>query len=440
MDPVDQRNGARLDSWKAIATYLGRDEGTLRRWEQTRGLPIRRVPGRRGASVYAFTSEIDAWLQSAAPEGNGVIAPEPESARPAPQDASPFSSPKRWARGAAAIVAVTALVSLWLLRSPSETARGLSLEISEEAITAKDLLGQVAWAHQMDAASRHIRLQHGQNTRVVLGSRPQAFAATEIQFRRSDNFVEAGRLSAFSLDGTPQWDFEFDDELRIGGKPYGAPWGLTAFAVSDAGAERRIAVAGHHYIWSASLLTILDADGRRRGTFVNDGWLEAVQWLTPDRLAVSGFSQSKDGGLVALLDPAQLGAGAQSPEVDPAHQCQNCGPAKPLRIAVMPRTEVNRVTGSRFNRATMEHVGDRLFVRTTEVAEHDRSPAEAIYEFTAGFELVSATFGERYWQLHDELFARRALDHDRAHCPDRDGPRPIHAWSPETGWTPKSVR
>ena len=54
----------RLDSWKAISEYLGRDIRTLQRWE-TQGLPIRRVAGRgRGGSVFAYQSEIDVWLNA----------------------------------------------------------------------------------------------------------------------------------------------------------------------------------------------------------------------------------------------------------------------------------------------------------------------------------------------------------------------------------------
>jgi tetratricopeptide (TPR) repeat protein len=50
----------RLDSWKEIAAYLGHDERTAKRWEKTRGLPVRRLPGVR-SGVFTFTSEIDAW-------------------------------------------------------------------------------------------------------------------------------------------------------------------------------------------------------------------------------------------------------------------------------------------------------------------------------------------------------------------------------------------
>ena len=59
-----QAEQARLDSWKAIATYLGRDLRTVRRWEKEKGLPVRRVPGGERSVVFAYPEEIDRWLQS----------------------------------------------------------------------------------------------------------------------------------------------------------------------------------------------------------------------------------------------------------------------------------------------------------------------------------------------------------------------------------------
>ena len=52
--------GRRLDSWKEIATYLKRNESTVRRWEKE-GLPVHRRAHKRKASVYAYESEIGAW-------------------------------------------------------------------------------------------------------------------------------------------------------------------------------------------------------------------------------------------------------------------------------------------------------------------------------------------------------------------------------------------
>jgi tetratricopeptide (TPR) repeat protein len=53
----------RLDSWKEIATFFGRDERTVKRWEKERGLPVHRVPGSAHGTVFAYTSELTRWLQ-----------------------------------------------------------------------------------------------------------------------------------------------------------------------------------------------------------------------------------------------------------------------------------------------------------------------------------------------------------------------------------------
>jgi hypothetical protein len=54
----------RLDSWKEIAVYLGREVRTAQRWEKCEGLPVKRHAHPKASSVYAFKLEIDAWLKS----------------------------------------------------------------------------------------------------------------------------------------------------------------------------------------------------------------------------------------------------------------------------------------------------------------------------------------------------------------------------------------
>src|SRR6266852_705468 len=62
----------RLDSWKEIAAFFGRDERTVNRWEKDLGLPVHRLPGIKGR-VYAYTEELSAW--SAAPKNAGAALP-----------------------------------------------------------------------------------------------------------------------------------------------------------------------------------------------------------------------------------------------------------------------------------------------------------------------------------------------------------------------------
>jgi tetratricopeptide (TPR) repeat protein len=81
----------RIDSWKEIAAFFGRDERTVKRWEKERGLPVHRLPGERGG-VFAWSHELTRWLNSTS-AANG--SPDAESAAPTPTSAStPATAPQ----------------------------------------------------------------------------------------------------------------------------------------------------------------------------------------------------------------------------------------------------------------------------------------------------------------------------------------------------------
>ena len=100
-----------------------------------------------------------------------------------------------------------------------------------------------------------------------------------------------------------------------------------------------------------------------------------------------------------------------------------------------PRTELNRVTASPFNRAVVQTMTGRIMARTIEMPSSG-GDVDAIYEFTESLDLVSATFSERYWELHRALETEGKIAHTRLQCPDRDGPREVRMWEPATGWRP----
>jgi TolB-like protein len=50
-----------LRGWKTIARFLGRETRTVQLWERERGLPVHRLPGQPGQSVYAYPHELAAW-------------------------------------------------------------------------------------------------------------------------------------------------------------------------------------------------------------------------------------------------------------------------------------------------------------------------------------------------------------------------------------------
>jgi Tol biopolymer transport system component len=104
--PEDATTGERIDSWKDIATYLGRDARTIIRWEKEKGLPIHRISGGQRHCVFAYRHELEAWLarqdhpngvNQPLPNGNGSIAvsPTPEPLKIFPADTLPRAT-RRW--------------------------------------------------------------------------------------------------------------------------------------------------------------------------------------------------------------------------------------------------------------------------------------------------------------------------------------------------------
>jgi tetratricopeptide (TPR) repeat protein len=123
----------RLDSWKEIAAFFGRDESTVRRWEKERSLPVHRFPGSSGARVFAFTDELSHWMRNydCSPPETSPASPSAASSTHQAWAASPTVTPitrlpdhathppravpvhalRRWI----AVVALAALVGVVLL-------------------------------------------------------------------------------------------------------------------------------------------------------------------------------------------------------------------------------------------------------------------------------------------------------------------------------------
>jgi hypothetical protein len=421
-------SGERLDSWKAIAEYLQRDLATVRRWEKSLGLPVRRVGG-SGRSVFAYTSEIDGWLQTTKPTVSGHDA----TFSPPTPIISMRAYSWRWLALPAVVLAVAGglFVRTWLA-----TPEVVRAEITSAGVIARDGTGMEQWRHPFPATYNTV--VRPESVQITGGTHPGVYFATSHRGRQTDNEVESGTLTLLDLKGRQQRSFSFRDEVRFQGTSYGPPWALTAFAINEANGRRRVALTAHHYVWHPSLVTILDDQWQRRGTFVHAGWIEGVRWLGPERLLIAGFSNAHDSGMIALLDAEALNG--QGPEpAGSRHFCETCGTNTPLRMFVFPRTELNRVTASPFNRVVVQTWDDRLVARTIERPAIG-GDADALYEFTSSLDLVSATFSERYWDMHRALEAEGKITHTREQCADRDGPRQVQVWEPGAGWRTVQIR
>lgn len=76
----------RLDSWKQIASYLGREVRTVQRWEKRECLPVHRHFHHKIGSVYAFKTELEQWRKdrSSGPDASASLGTEPSPFRSEP--------------------------------------------------------------------------------------------------------------------------------------------------------------------------------------------------------------------------------------------------------------------------------------------------------------------------------------------------------------------
>jgi len=115
--------GRRLESWKEIAAYLGRDVTTVRRWEKREGLPVYRLQHSKLGSIYAYTSELDAWRDRETLAG-GTDAPDAPDAK-ADHQPTGIRRVHRWLiAGGVAVVAL--LVAAYL------STRSRAFNVTEE--------------------------------------------------------------------------------------------------------------------------------------------------------------------------------------------------------------------------------------------------------------------------------------------------------------------
>ena len=102
--------GRRLDSWKEIASFFGRDERTVRRWEKERALPVHRIPGASKGRVFAYEAELQEWLSTSESLGE---APQPEppqsEASPQPVQRARFRPAEKWLAALAISAALVAV-------------------------------------------------------------------------------------------------------------------------------------------------------------------------------------------------------------------------------------------------------------------------------------------------------------------------------------------
>jgi TolB-like protein/Tfp pilus assembly protein PilF len=228
----------RLDSWKAIAVYLGRDVTTVQRWEKREAMPIHRHLHDKRGSVYALAPELDAWLQSR----RQILAEgqEEEGRKPETQTAAPLEvdhprvalRTRRW-------LAIAAVGLLGLLAAAYFISRGRSGNAVQSKIRSlavlplknlsgdptQEYLGDGMTDALIDRLSRMHNLRVISRTSVMRFKNPQVSVPEIARMLHVDAIVEGSvmrqdnriRVTAQLIRGATDehfWSETYDRELR----------------------------------------------------------------------------------------------------------------------------------------------------------------------------------------------------------------------------------
>ena len=394
----------RLTSWKEIAGHLGRDVRTVLRWHKARGLPVHRVPGGKGRNVFAYTDQLDAWL-----EGSGNAAPV------AVAPIARRGSVRLWAGAAMLLVVATAGIALILAR-PGDVA---SVTVSGDSVIALDADGRQRWSHRIAGAARlHLSAPRGPIFADLDGDGRDEIVAGITASDAQGHLRDA--LYCFTDDGRLRWTRSLDDGVRFASGTYGPPWITGDLRVVRLDGRTRVLWAAHHDVWWPSLLVVLDEAANVAGRFVHAGWITRVEASADGRsVLAAGVSNRRDAAVLFALDPRALTGAIPEPDSSP-YRCLDCAQVLPRRTVVFPRSEANRAADQLSLHEAVEVGADgSVLVR---VRQQTGVPADAIFEFSPRLDLKRAAFSDLYWDWHRRLESSGVLRHSADACPERTPP------------------
>ncbi len=422
-EPIAAPPDERLDSWKAIAEYLGRDISTVMRWEKGSGLPVRRVPGGRGRSVFAYTTEIDQWL-----------AGRPEEAPPAGSKPTPTVPGRRsLTRIGSGVAAGLGLLLLVFVGFTMPIFRGapttiVTARLLGQAVVAFDAAGRQMWRYDPPDLQGADVKGDVKVADVDGDGRPDVVVAASVWHGKESAF---GAIMVVDGAGHVRWRRTLDDRYKFAGVDYGPEWFPVDLLVYRSPAGPRIAVALHHHTWWPAVVATFDAGGHVVGRFVNAGWIYRLGLSRDGRyLLAAGVNNGLGGAALAVLDAAKMD-GTSPFDGGTLPACSNCPAGVPRAYFVVPWSDIARPTDSP---AVVLHVAEsgQIELRAPQRAWTDGPVPEVIVGLSPSLEVVQRTVSDSFAQVHTLLERAGDLTHPAARCPWRTPP--VREWTPGHGW------
>jgi hypothetical protein len=422
----------RLDSWKAIAEYLGRDVRTALRWHRDDGMPVHRIGGSRGRAVFAYSDEIDGWLAGARVNPVPAEALPPATADPEARQIGEIALSE--IRHTEKRLALAALLMVTVLAAAGFAWRGLApgagpiarASFVNDAVVAVDASGREVWRYALphlnaSETERHVRVHD------VDGDRRPDVVASFVPWDAEASRQES-QLLVIDSSGRLRWQKTLGDRVTFGGVEYGPPWYQDALTVYQVGGETRISGAFHHHTWWPDLVMTFDAGGRIVGRFVNSGWIYGLTLTSDGRhLLASGVNNALGGSVLSAINTSHP-EGASPPGPD-TPVCGNCPAGVPDAYLLWPRSELADPAQSPPTLAFVLPDG------TIEVHANQRrtdGAPEFVAALSPALQVLHSSVSDSFRDLHRRLEDDHKVTHPLASCPWLTPP--VKIWTPSGGW------
>lgn len=462
---MNSAQGSRLDSWKEIAEYLGRNARTVSRWAEQRRLPVHRVPGGKRGVVFAFTDEIDAWLldQKAtdlsslrtAPFIGGTHEPvAPSGLLQRYQPSHRFALPLlRWHIVAAACVVLVVSISVAFTFRParSHASQLSSVKFGADTLEATDAEGRTLWTHRYPQpfAESYYKRFPGDYSLIRIADffrdgRKEIAALIPLHSGPNPSQIMQTEIDFFSGNGTLLWRYQPGKAFQFGAHELKAPWAFEDLLVSGAEEQATLWVTAAHHTWGNSFVAELDPrTGRDTLRFVNTGVLYRLNELKTSKgiyLLAGGFNNEWDSGSLAIINENRpFAASPQTP--GGRHHCDSCPPGVPDYYFVFPRSEINRISGLYQDPVFDIQIAEDG-IQVTKYERFTSGGETTIYLLSPEppFALLSVRYGSDYDMLHQRWSTEGKISHSLKDCPERLHPQAVRIWTLSRGWVALPVR
>jgi len=398
--PVGQTGSSpddvRFTSWKEIAAHLGVSTKTAQRYEEEKGLPVKRI----GNRVSVAAAELAAWQAK-------VLTAKPWWQRVVPLRRIAIAQ-------ALFLVFVLGAEAVRYWRDMPGPVAAVSWE--GQALVARDRLGRVAWRNTFDGTPLLPNISGDaplfpRVSDLDSDGRPETLAV----FTHARRDVDGWDLSCLDHRGALRWKLSNSESISTVSGIFRPPFVIRAFTVFDSPERDRtkwVAATFVHYTDFPSVLLVADSRGTQRGQYWQVGHMNDVVALDINgdgiqELIAGGVQHDVERASLVVFDPRRVSGATQMAPGDPRAFIGK-QPGTQIRTVLFPRTQIS-LKLTRFNFVS------NLFLQNgglaVRVYESVQIPASYLsYELNRDLTVRGVSLSVSFEDTVRELKRKRELD------------------------------